>query len=70
VPHDPQHIARKMFSEIDLGDQTLSMPRTPISHEIATGPAPTQGRDTRNVLMDAGFSEPEIDALIAASIAR
>lgn len=70
VPDDPQHVARKMFVTVDAGGTPLRMPRTPIASEVAEGPAPTQGRDTREVLRDAGMSEREIDALIAAGAAR
>lgn len=70
VPHDPQHVARNMFVSRNIDSQALLMPRTPIAKEIATGPAPTQGRDTRAVLSDAGFSEQEVDALIAGGVAR
>ncbi|UJR79064.1 CaiB/BaiF CoA transferase family protein [Sandaracinus amylolyticus] len=70
VPSDPQHVARKMFVSHDASGVTLPMPRTPIASEAATGPAPTQGRDTRAVLRDAGWSEGEIDTLIATGAAR
>lgn len=70
VPSDAQHVARKMFVDTDASGITLPMPRTPIASGVAEGAAPTQGRDTREVLRDAGLGEQEIDALIAAGAAR
>lgn len=70
VPGDPQHVARRMFVTADAGGVPLAMPRTPIASEVAAGAAPTQGRDTREVLREAGLGESEIDALIASGAAR
>lgn len=70
VPSDPQHVARKMFVETSASGRTMPMPRTPIASTVAEGAAPTQGRDTRAVLSEAGLDEREIDALIAGGAAR
>lgn len=67
---DPQHAARGMFVPTMASGRVVPMPRTPIAAHVAEGEAPTQGRDTRAVLADAGWAEVEIDALVASGAAR
>jgi crotonobetainyl-CoA:carnitine CoA-transferase CaiB-like acyl-CoA transferase len=64
LPGDPQHVARKMFFEMN-GIRHL---RTPVGHPasehtLARGP----GEDTEAILRDAGFSDAEIAALREAT---
>ena len=62
---DPQHKAREMFTTATLaGGASLPIPRTPIAAagQQAT-PAPAQGAHTREVLVEAGLTEPELAAL-------
>lgn len=68
--HDRQHQARGMFVSQRASGLRVPMPRTPIARGVAEGEAPSQGRDTRAVLEDAGFSREEIDALVACGAAR
>jgi len=69
LPHDPQHVARGMFTTASLpGGATLPIPRTPIAVPVAdvaaeVAAAPTQGAHTRAVLLEAGLSADELSAL-------
>jgi crotonobetainyl-CoA:carnitine CoA-transferase CaiB-like acyl-CoA transferase len=70
VVADPQTEALDLFPELehpDIGSyRTVASPvRFHTSEVRPAGPAPALGADTRSSLVTAGFSEEEIDALIA-----
>ena len=70
---DPQVQAERIFTDLEhdmTGPQSfvgpvLEMSATPTA---ASGAAPTLARDTRGVLLEAGWSEAEVEALVAAHV--
>ena len=70
---DPQVQAEGIFADLEhdmTGPQSfvgpvLEMSATPTA---ASGAAPTLARDTRGVLLEAGWSEAEVEALVAAHV--
>lgn len=71
VPADVHLASRELLFEIDSPRGRVPQLRTPVTPRDATfPPAPRAGQHTREVLRDAGFSDAEVDALIAAGAAR
>lgn len=71
VLHDPQAAALDVFKKIDLaGDSSIALPALPISLSLTPpvpqGPPPRTGEHGRAILREAGFSDAEIDALVAS----
>ena len=65
VIDDAQLAARGVFFEQERAGETLTLFRTPVSdRDEHPPPAPDKGADTRQVFLDAGFSEDEIAALL------
>jgi crotonobetainyl-CoA:carnitine CoA-transferase CaiB-like acyl-CoA transferase len=69
LPTHPLHLARALVIESTDG---LARFRTPLrpSQAPAPGPAPALGEHTREVLVSAGLTPAQIDALIAARVVR
>lgn len=71
---DPQAIDRKMVVEVNHPTagvvKTLGLPvKFSSTPGGVQGPAPTLGQHTRGVLAEAGYSEAEIDAMLASGAA-
>ena len=60
------NVARQSFVNIDGVDQTAPAPRFSRTQSSIEGKPPAAGRDTQTVLRDVGFSEQEVDELLAA----
>jgi alpha-methylacyl-CoA racemase len=58
---DPQHVARRMFTE---GPGGLQQPATPAARPADAPPAPRQGEHTEAVLRDGGLSAERIRQLL------
>lgn len=68
---EPQHIAREMFFDLDVGGTAVPHFRTPVTpRDVAHRQAPTPGRDTRAIFRDAGFDDAAIDGLLARGVIR
>ena len=66
LPAHPQHSARALFFEMSQHSETVQQLRTPLgsaTHLAGIGPAPKLGEHTRDVLLEAGYTSSEIDAL-------
>jgi crotonobetainyl-CoA:carnitine CoA-transferase CaiB-like acyl-CoA transferase len=69
IANDEQLKARKLFFEQQgsNGGDPLTLFRTPVSdRDQVPAPPPKKGEHTRAVFSDAGFTDEEIDALLAA----
>ena len=67
APEHPHNVARNAFVELDGWMQPAPAPRFSRTVEKIQGPTPVMGRDTRRLLADAGYTEAEIDQLIATN---
>jgi len=66
LPLHPQHEARRVFfAEKGAGPESVVGMRTPLAPPHEPRPAPKLGEHTREVLLEAGFSESEVAALSA-----
>jgi crotonobetainyl-CoA:carnitine CoA-transferase CaiB-like acyl-CoA transferase len=73
VLDDPQAAALHLFTEIGLtGEQSVLLPRLPISLSLTPpvpqGPPPSTGQHGRAILLEAGYSDAEIDALVQSGV--
>ncbi len=66
---DPQHVARGLFLEREIGGAPVRMARTPVA-PAAEGTAPRQGEQTEAILREHGFSADEIARLREAGVCR
>ncbi|RMB04750.1 CaiB/BaiF CoA transferase family protein [Eilatimonas milleporae] len=57
----PHNIARKTFATVDGKTQPAPAPRFSGNEHDASRPAPSNGADTRSVLIGLGYSEEEIE---------
>src|ERR1700677_998127 len=69
VLKDPQAAALGLFTEINLtGEQPIVLPRLPIGLSLTPpapqGPPPSVGEHGRSILLEAGYSDAEIEELI------
>src|SRR5690606_6525686 len=65
---DPQLRARELFFEQEQAGDKLTLFRTPVSdRSLVPGPSPKKGEHSRAIFSEAGFTEAEIDGLVAAS---
>ena len=72
-PDDPQAAALSLFTEIGLtGEDPILLPRLPIGLSLnpaaVQGPPPSIGQHTRSILIEAGYSDAEVDDLIRAGV--
>lgn len=65
APHHPHNQHRNSFVEIDGWLQPAPSPRFSRTVQEIQGPPPARGIDTRQVLLDSGYSNAEIDTLLA-----
>jgi crotonobetainyl-CoA:carnitine CoA-transferase CaiB-like acyl-CoA transferase len=70
VLEDPQAAALGIFQQLNLaGQQPVALPRLPIGLSVTPpafqGPPPRTGQHGREILREAGYSDAEIDRLIA-----
>lgn len=70
VPQDPHAIAIGLFPEVEHPDmgayRTVNIPMRFATADVKPqGPAPQVGQHTRDILIANGFSDKEIDALLA-----
>jgi crotonobetainyl-CoA:carnitine CoA-transferase CaiB-like acyl-CoA transferase len=75
VLHDPHLEATGFFTTVEHPSEgTIRTMRMPVNWANSTAdeplPAPRLGENTREVLVEAGFSAAEIDALVASGAAR
>jgi alpha-methylacyl-CoA racemase len=66
----PHVVARSMIVEHDGMDQPVPAPRFSRTAAEIQGPAPLPGADTDAVLADWGFTDAEIEALVAAGAVK
>jgi alpha-methylacyl-CoA racemase len=66
APEHPHNVARESFVEVEGALQPRPTPRFSRSAPQAPVAARTPGTDTRAVLIDCGFEESEVDALVAS----
>jgi crotonobetainyl-CoA:carnitine CoA-transferase CaiB-like acyl-CoA transferase len=67
---DEQLRARGLFFEQTVGGEQVPGFRTPVSHSTEVPPgAPRAGEHTRVILRESGWSDTEIDSLVAAGVA-
>ncbi|MFX5839407.1 CoA transferase, partial [Acinetobacter baumannii] len=64
APRHPHNIARGTFTEVDGIVQPAPSPRFSRTPGRIRHAAPAAGSDTRDVLLGAGFSASEVEALI------
>ena len=64
APQHPHNVERKAFIEMDGWMQPAPAPRFDRTVQEIQGPTPVAGTDTAQVLLDAGFSNAEIDSLM------
>jgi alpha-methylacyl-CoA racemase len=69
APKHPHNLARKTFVEVDGQLQPAPAPRFSRTESAPPQPATTPGVDTTETLLDAGFSQSEIDQLLASGAA-
>jgi crotonobetainyl-CoA:carnitine CoA-transferase CaiB-like acyl-CoA transferase len=68
---DPHLASRGMFFDLATPRGTIPQFRTPVTPRDASfSPPPRMGEHTREILMEAGFGEAEIDALVKCGAAR
>ena len=60
----PHNVARGAFIEVDGVLQNAPAPRFSATSPDSPDPPPSPGRDTKEVLSDAGYSADEIEQLI------
>ncbi len=73
VMNDPQMAALDQLAEVPLpGQAPAAVPRLPfglsVPPPVVPGPPPALGEHTRAILLEAGFTEPEIDRLLQSQI--
>jgi len=66
APYHPHNVERNAFVEMDGWMQPTPAPRFDRTVQEIQGPTPVMGSDTRQVLLDTGFSESEIDSLMTS----
>ena len=69
VLNDPQAAALGLFTQIDLpGEQSIELPRLPLDLSLTPpapqGPPPGPGEHGRSILLEAGYSDAEIEQLM------
>jgi alpha-methylacyl-CoA racemase len=69
APLHPHNVARRTFIQSDGIVQPAPAPRFEKTPAELPGPAPRAGRDTRELLAEAGYSQDEADALMSAGVA-
>ncbi len=68
---DPFIKSRDLFFDIPSSRGPIPQYRTPVTpHDVAFEPPPNPGEHTRIVFRDAGFTDAEVDALIASGAVR
>lgn len=68
---DPHLNARGLFFDVRTTDGGAPQLRTPVTpRDCSFRPAPSSGEHTRQILIDAGFSGDEVQALFATGAAR
>lgn len=67
APHHPHNQHRNSFVEIDGWLQPAPSPRFSRTVQEVQGPPPVTGIDTRQVLLNSGYSDAEVDALLASN---
>lgn len=69
APQHPHNIARNTFVEVGGQTQPAPAPRFSRTASAAPKPANTPGVDTTKTLLDSGFSQIEVDQLLASGAA-
>lgn len=67
APDHPHNIERNAFIELDGWKQPAPAPRFNRTVQEIQGPTPVMGANTRQVMLDAGYSDDEVDRLIASN---
>jgi len=65
APSHPHNVHRKTFVERDGWMQPAPSPRFSRTVQEIQGPPPLAGADTEKVLLDSGYSQAEVDTLLA-----
>ncbi len=65
APSHPHNVHRSTFVELDGWMQPAPSPRFSRTVEEIQGPPPLAGADTEKVLLDNGYSQTEVDTLLA-----
>lgn len=69
APHHPHNVARKTFVEVGGQIQPAPAPRFSRTESAPPQAATTPGTDTTETLLDAGFSQAEVERLLASGAA-
>lgn len=67
APDHPHNIERNLFVEVDGWKQPAPAPRFNRTVQEIQGPTPIMGADTRQVMLDAGYSDDEVSRLITSN---
>ncbi len=67
APDHPHNIERNLFVEVDGWKQPAPAPRFNRTVQEIQGPTPIMGADTRQVMLEAGYSDDEVSRLIATN---
>jgi alpha-methylacyl-CoA racemase len=68
--HHPHAAQRQAYVDVDGVRQPAPAPRFDRSPADAPRPAPQIGQHTRELLHEAGYAHPDIDALLASGVAK